>query len=395
MAFSAPDHVTCRSPEHSLADLLPGNAPTDEMMKRLNLHFWDPWGISESNYTTLSVVDFLNGKVEPGTFMDESFDMIVKPGKSRIIHSVIIIIPIGTGFNPQMLEVLGTHVISIIRSGRHPIVVCNFINRVSDELEMEYLFKKICATTYLPEKSVIKFENYVEETTRNMEKDLQYWGILRLAYRNAISYLLAHPRECYLEGTMASETSNSLATSPSCSLGEVLDQIHVLHTNGSSNLSRINSNKKLSAVRDYVDETGEFTYLSPWVFVDAAGVPVPTAKEAELTLRQILQPGGTPSIRVQKSSKLERSLLLAGPCVLGVYKAIPKSSTPPIFLCDLNMPDNFLAKSVEWLSTQLDADILVRNRTKVAPSVRNKVPLRSVVDVIEGKTVVYVAEREP
>ncbi|KAH3766257.1 hypothetical protein Pelo_1885 [Pelomyxa schiedti] len=208
LAFAAPEHITCRCTEHSLADLLPGNAPTDEMMKRLNLHFWDPWGISESHYTTLSVVDFLNGKVEPGTFMDESFELIAKPGKSRIIHSVIIIIPICTPVNPQALEVMGTQVMSIIRSGRHPIVVCNFINRVSNEFEMEYLFKKICATMYLPEKSVIKFENYAEETTRNMEKDIQYWSILRLAYRNAISYLLAHPQECFLEGTEASVTSN-------------------------------------------------------------------------------------------------------------------------------------------------------------------------------------------
>ncbi|KAH3763314.1 hypothetical protein Pelo_4842 [Pelomyxa schiedti] len=387
-AFHIADHVTRKYTEHSLADLLPGNAPTDEMMKRLNLHFWDTWGLSERNYTTLRVEEFLNGKVEPGTCMDDSFDLIVEQGKSRIIHSVIIIVPISAATNPQSLEVLGTHVKSIIRAGRHPIVVCNFINMMTDDLEVEHNIKIIGAATYLPTTSVIKFENYVEETTRNMEKDLQYWGILRLAYRNAITYLLAHPRECYLEGTMESVTSNYVPASPSCSLGEVLKQVDILHINNASVVSSlwgIHSNKKLSAVRDYVDKTGE---ISAWVFVDLAGVPVPPAKEANLTLKQILHAGDTLSIRVQK--------IPPAFCVLGVYQARPKSSSAPEFLYNLDVPYNFLEKSVKWLATQLEADILVRSRsTKVAPSILSKVLLRSVVDVIDGKTVVYVAEREP
>ncbi|KAH3762124.1 hypothetical protein Pelo_6045 [Pelomyxa schiedti] len=393
-----PGHVTGNYTEHPLAELLPGNCPTDEMMRRLNLRFWDPWGISDSNYKKVSVVDFLNGKVRPGTPMEDSFDIIVEPDKSRIIHSVIVIVPIGTAANPQSLEILGTHVKAIIRAGRQPIVVCNFINSVSDENEVEEKAKKIRTAMYLPERSVIKFDNYVEEKTRNMEKDLQYWRILRLAYMNAITYLLSHPRECYLEGTPTTATATTIpAYSPpdrsaptTATLAVLLDQVEVVDGSNArvtSNLWGIPNNKKLSAVRSDVDETGEFKGISPWVFVDAADVPVPTTKEAELTLRQILRSGDTLSIRVQMSTKPK-----AVSCSLGVYQAKPKSSSTPEYLYDIEVPENFLDRSVEWLTQQLGADILVRSRVaKVAPPARPKVALRSVVDVIDGKTVVYVA----
>ncbi|KAH3762122.1 hypothetical protein Pelo_6043 [Pelomyxa schiedti] len=399
LAFNMPEHVTGDYTDHPLADLLSGNSVTDKLMRKLNLHFWDPWGISENNYKKVSVMDFLNGRIESGTSMEDSFNIVVNPDKASIIHSVILLVPIGTGANPQALEILGTHVKAIIRAGRKPIVVCNFVNRVSDELEVEENYKKIRSATFLPEKCVIKFDNYVEETHRNMEKDLQYWGILRLAFTNAITYLLSHPRDCYLEGTPPSGSHPPVicpSTPPPLAEPtalETLSQVDVIDANNPSlvsNLWEIDSNTKLTAVRKEVEATGEFTSISPWIFIDDAGKQVSVAKESDLTLKQILRTGHIPSIRIQKYTKV-----VTTEPTLGIYLTTPKSTQVPDYLYDLLVPENFLEKSVAWLDEQLaDYDILAKSKAaRVAPSARGRVPLKNVIDTLDGKQVVYVTER--
>ncbi|KAH3763671.1 hypothetical protein Pelo_4483 [Pelomyxa schiedti] len=352
-ASASSRHVTVDYTCHTLADLLPGNAPTDKMMKRLNMHFWEPWGITESNYLHLSISDFLTGRVGPDTHMNDSIHSVVACDKSQIIHSVIIIFPIGIARSQECLEVLGAHVMNILSAGRNPIVVCNFINRASGEDEVEEGIIKILGATLLPRSSVIKFDNYDEETQRNMEKDLQYWGILRLAFTNAISYLLSNPRDCYLEKT----TPMLKPTGP-----ETLSQVDVFDANypsHGSNLWEIESNKRLTGVRKDVDETGEFTSISPWIFVDNAGAPVSGAKESELTLKQILWEGDTPSIRIQKDAKV----VTVEP-TLELHLYLPKSVHPAVQLQPFDEEKPMFPKNPKPGELPSFVSITCRGRTK-------------------------------
>lgn len=126
---------------------------------------------------------------------------------NNVIHAIIFMVPIGTSQDSAMLDTLLRDIVTALDFNIRPKVVVNFINTVKCEDEVKKAYNTIQQAFCLPAKvylisipfntnslqDVIVFDNYDNETYRNMNKDLQSWRILQGTFAEAIKKIRRTP----------------------------------------------------------------------------------------------------------------------------------------------------------------------------------------------------------
>jgi len=168
--------------------------------KQLRLNMWDAWGITDVNYKNLSVKNFLDGKVRPGTPMEievnEMASRNIALGDSVMdhrIHAVVFIIPIGDGQDEFKLALWETHITQCLERGITPVLVVNYIKTVKREEDLAANLDKIKSCSHLEDNEIFKHDNYVAEDFRNMKTDLSYRTILERAFVQARKTIARNP----------------------------------------------------------------------------------------------------------------------------------------------------------------------------------------------------------
>ncbi|KAH3731695.1 hypothetical protein Pelo_17473 [Pelomyxa schiedti] len=181
-------HVTRNYLSHPLGSVfVPPLKPVEKLIyNNIKVRFWDPWGLSDDNYTQVKLRHFLEGYIAHEAPMNDSrITASAKPLPGNAIHAVIFIVPITTARTTALLKLLDEQVLQAIELGYQPIVICNMSNKLLSSDERQAGFKKIVEASRLPANRVFLFDNYEEETLRNMAVDLTYREILNLVILEA------------------------------------------------------------------------------------------------------------------------------------------------------------------------------------------------------------------
>lgn len=179
------DHVTRSYSANAITDWIDDDTLLGKLLfDNLKLRFWDPWGLTVGNFKTLSLLHFLEGRVRPGAEMNDRpcHDSVEE---RNIIDAVILLIPIGTSQDPQLLDTLAKNIETILDCKMSPIIVINFINDLKSEEEISKAYEIIYQASHLTKKDIFMLDNYVDEKYRNMEKDLLYWSVLKKVFSEA------------------------------------------------------------------------------------------------------------------------------------------------------------------------------------------------------------------
>ncbi|KAH3764755.1 hypothetical protein Pelo_3380 [Pelomyxa schiedti] len=166
----------------SMKDFVDGSHPPGCFIgNRLNLKFWDTWGVSDGSYTKLKIVDFLNGLVPNNTPKVDVYPaMWLRTTKPKCpMDAVIFVIPLTEGLpgSCSFEHFVDVHVRAAVDAGYKPIVVCNFspvfgCNEASSPLLLR-IFKKLHSIGMQAE-DLFLLENYTSEAHRVRTKDMQY-----------------------------------------------------------------------------------------------------------------------------------------------------------------------------------------------------------------------------
>jgi len=186
IAYRSSEHVTRSYSMNALKDHISQDTRLGEVLSQnLHLNFWDSWGLTATNYQKLNVLQFLEGRVHPGTqFNDSSCNEPVL--KENVIHAVILLIPIGSSQDPDLLQTLSLNIQTILQFGIFPVVVINFRNHVDSKEELEKAFNQILEASHLNRPDLFLMDNYEHEEYRNMETDLMYWRILTKVFKTGM-----------------------------------------------------------------------------------------------------------------------------------------------------------------------------------------------------------------
>jgi hypothetical protein len=185
-AYRSDTHVTKSYSANLLVDSLNNqNSSLEENIKnQLKIRVFDPWGLTQTNYKKLSILHFIEGRVPEGSALNDNpcTNPVVANNQ---IDAVIFLIPIGTSQSPDLLEVLAGNIQCALETGMRPIVIINYLNNLKDEDELKRAYDVIYSQTHLSHNDIFEIDNYDHEKIRNMEKDLQYWKILKKVFNEA------------------------------------------------------------------------------------------------------------------------------------------------------------------------------------------------------------------
>jgi hypothetical protein len=185
-AYRSDTHVTKSYSANMLANSLHSELSSLEqnIKSQLKIQMWDPWGLTQSNYKRLSILHFMEGRVPEGNSLNDN-PCLNPVNNGNIIDAVIFLIPVGTSQDAELLEVLAHNIQSALEAGIRPVIVINYLNTVKSEDELSTACNTIFTHTHLALNDIFKIDNYDNETVRNMDKELQYWKILKKAFAEA------------------------------------------------------------------------------------------------------------------------------------------------------------------------------------------------------------------
>ncbi|GAM25925.1 hypothetical protein SAMD00019534_091000 [Acytostelium subglobosum LB1] len=187
------DHVTKDYMCHRIADFADTSEPLGALIAdNIKLNFWDPWGLTTSNYQNLKLMHFLEGRVPKDQPMNDSFSHhpVIE---DQVTHAVVFMIPLGTALQKPLLDNLSKLIDTTQDFGIRPVVVVNFANQMQNQAEVEKQFKIILDASHLSKDDVIMMDNYEDEPYRIQQKDLQYWSLVGKLFEEATKNIKLRP----------------------------------------------------------------------------------------------------------------------------------------------------------------------------------------------------------
>eukprot|EP01132_Coremiostelium_polycephalum_P006027 gene6027-7511_t len=185
-SFRATSHVTRSYTRNFLADYIDESTSLGKILKqKLKLCIWDIWGVTQTCFQQLQITSFLEGRVPDGTEMNDIVCNNPVQEENKI-HSVILIIPIGTSQDSKTLEILREHIETIVRFGIRPVIVINYLDSFgSDQEEIKKAYELIYISSGLNKSDIFMVNNYEHEQFKNIQKDLVYWDIMTKCFSEA------------------------------------------------------------------------------------------------------------------------------------------------------------------------------------------------------------------
>jgi len=144
--------------------------------KEIKIHFFGPWGDSDMDYNTYTILRLTKGEIPPGTHKDSV--QICAPDPANEIHAVVFLITLTYVEDVKRIKKMVDTMNMIKDAGYQPFLVVTRIDDISDLTIRGEMMDKLCEVVPLARNDICFQQNYHDQQYRDINIDLNTRRIL-------------------------------------------------------------------------------------------------------------------------------------------------------------------------------------------------------------------------